>query len=133
MRNFTAVTGFARTLGMGAVMMILACDPLSPFQPEIGNAPDNFQFQATAMKGVTLTRDYAWQHSGSIANVNQSTTLSAGSATLTIMDASGKEVYRKNLTENGTFKTEPGASGRWTIRIEFVLASGTANFRVQRQ
>ena len=115
------------------MLLFVACDPLAPFEPEIGNNPDNFQFQATALKSVTLTRSYAWEHSGSIANVNQATTLSGGSAILIVLDASGKEVYRRNLTDNGTFKTEPGTSGRWTIRIELVIASGTVNFRVQRQ
>ena len=133
MKASAAASRLGRTLGMGALLLFLACDPLAPFEPEIANTPDGFQFQVTDMKAVTLRRDYAWQHSGPIANVNQATTLSAGSGILTVLDASGKEVYRRNLTDNGTFQTGPGASGTWTIRIEFVRASGTVNFRVQRQ
>ena len=119
--------------GAGAMLALLACDPLAPFQPEIGNTADSFQFQVTAIKDVTLTRDYPWDHTGSVANVNQSTTISSGSAILTVRDASSAQVYRRDLTENGTFQTAAGTPGKWTIRVEFTRASGTVNFRVQRQ
>jgi hypothetical protein len=114
---------------------MLGCgnDSLAPFEPEIGNVPDSFQFQVTELRGVTTTRDYAWQHSGTVANVNQATALSQGAALLVIRDAAGTEVYRRNLTENGTFQTAAGASGQWRIRVELVRASGAVNFSVQRQ
>ena len=122
-----------RTVGTAVVLALLGCDPLAPFQPEIGNTADSFQFQVTDIKNVTLTRDYEWQHSGSVANVNQSTTISAGSAILTVRDAAGTQVYRRDLTENGTYQTGSGSPGKWNIRVEFARATGTVNFRVQRQ
>ena len=121
------------TIGAFAVLALVACDPLAPFQPEIGNTVDSFQFQVTGMQNVTLTRDYPWDHTGSVANVNQATTISAGQAILTIRDASGSQVFRKDLTENGTFQTSAGTSGKWNIRVEFTRATGTVNFRVQRR
>lgn len=118
----------------GLLLLTLACgnDPLAPFEPEIGNAPDNFQFQVTALRDVTTTREYVWQHAGTVANVNQATALSQGSALLVVRDAGGAEVYRRDLTANGTFQTAVGTPGQWRIRVELVRASGAINFRVQR-
>lgn len=120
-------------VGAAVVLAVLGCDPLAPFQPEIGNTSDSFQFQVTDVRNVTLTRDYEWQHTGSVANVNQATTISAGSAILTVRDATGSQVFRRDLTENGTFQTGAGTPGKWNIRVEFTRATGTVNFRVQRR
>lgn len=122
-----------RTL-LAAVILLAGCDddPLSPFQPEIGNATDSFQFQVTALTDVTTTVEYDWQHTGTVANVNQSTALSAGTATLTIRDAAGVQVYQRDLTDNGTFQTNAGTAGRWRIRVALNGASGAVNFRVQK-
>lgn len=117
-----------------ALLLVAACeDSLAPFEPEIGNATDSFQFQVTALTDVSTTREYEWQHTGTIANVNQSTQLSGGTARLVIRDAAGTEVYRRSLTDNGTFQTSTGAAGRWRIRVELSQASGAVNFRVQRR
>jgi hypothetical protein len=102
------------------------------FQPQVSNQPDNFQFQSTGVTGVTQTLQYTWQNTGTTANVNQATTVAAGSATLTIRDASGTQVYTLNLADNGTFATNAGASGDWTIQIVLSSMSGTLNFRVQK-
>jgi hypothetical protein len=126
----------ARRLMASAVLFLIvaACgdDPLAPFAPEIGNAPDNFQFQATALRGVSTVAEYDWPCSGAAANVNQATALTGGSATLVIRDAAGAEVYRRALTANGTFQTASGAAGVWRIRVQLDRASGAVNFRVQR-
>lgn len=116
------------------MLFVAACgdDPLAPFQPEIGNQTDTFQFQVTALTGVTTTANYEWQNTGTTANVNQSTSLSAGTATLTIRDAAGAQVYSRDLTDDGTFQTTAGAAGRWTITVRLVDASGAVNFRVQK-
>ena len=120
---------------LGALLLATACDddPLAPFQPEIGNATDSFQFQVTALRDVTHVAEYDWQHGGTVANVNQATALSAGTARLVIRDAAGAEVYRRDLAANGTFQTSSGAAGRWRIRVELAGASGAVNFRVQRR
>lgn len=138
MRDITwhrAAGGPIRRLALGALLLTLGCDddPLAPFQPEIGNATDSFQFQVTALRDVTTIREYDWQHTGTMANVNQSTALGGGTARLVIRDAGGAEVYRRDLTANGTFQTSTGAAGRWRIRVELVNASGAVNFRVQRR
>lgn len=107
-------------------------DPVSPFEPEIGNVPDSFQFQVTGVEDLSATVAYEWQNTGTRANVNQATSLSSGAAELRITDAAGTEVYRRSLTDNGTFQTGQGVAGSWNIRVEFADATGTVNFRVQR-
>jgi hypothetical protein len=105
---------------------------LAPFQPQINNAPDNFQFQATNVKNTTVTLNYTWQNSGTSANVNQACAITAGTATLVILDANAVEVYNKDLTANGTFQTSTGATGNWNIRVILTNVGGTLNFRVQK-
>lgn len=124
-----------RWLGLGALLLTLGCndDSLTPFQPEIGNATDSFQLQVTALRDVTTAQEYAWEHTGTVANVNQATALTGGTARVVIRDAGGAQVYARDLTANGTFQTSVGAAGRWRIRVELVDASGAVNFRVQRR
>jgi hypothetical protein len=115
---------------------IAACSdstgPLAPYQPQINNAPDNFQFQATGVSNITWTYTYTWANSGTAANVNQSTTIAAGSAVVTILDANGAQVYTQSLSANGTFPTTAGPTGNWTIRVVFTNYNGTVNFRVEK-
>ena len=68
-------------------------DPLAPFQPEVTNATDNFQLQATGVSRVSATRTYSWSNTGTRATVNHSTTTSEGTARLVIRDAGGTSVY----------------------------------------
>lgn len=105
---------------------------LAPFQPQINNATDNFQFQATGVTNVTSTLTYTWQNTGTSASVNQSCAITAGSAELVILDKNGAQVYSNNLTANGTFTTSTGVTGNWTIRVTLTNCSGTLNFRAQK-
>jgi len=121
---------------LAALALAAACSnstgPLAPFQPQIGNAPDNFQFQATGVTNVTWTYSYSWSNSGDSATVNQATTLTAGSATLTISDNNGTQLYSQSLSANGTFGMSKGVHGSWTVKVVFTNYSGTVNFRVQK-
>jgi len=101
-------------------------------QPQISNQTDTFQWQATAMDNISQTLTYTWQNTGTSADVNQSPNLSAGSATLTIKDASGVEVYSSSLTQGGTFQSAAGAAGAWAIEVRLSGASGALNFRVEK-
>jgi hypothetical protein len=119
-----------------AIGLATACGnstgPLARYQPQINNATDNFQFQATGVTNVTWTYTYTWPNSGDSATVNQSTTVSGGSATLQILDHNGTQVYAQSLAANGTFGVTKGVAGNWTIRVVFTNYSGTVNFRVQK-
>ncbi len=124
-------------IALAVVGLLAGCSssstaPLAPFQPQINNAADNFQFQATGVQFVTTTVTYKWQNSGTGASVNQSTTISAGSATVTLYDSTNTMVYSRSLADNGTFAATPGATGSWTIKVVLVDYSGTINFRVQK-
>ena len=123
-------------LAILGVVVLFGCGggKLGPqFQPEISNIADNFQFQATAVTNVTQTLQYTWQNSGTIANVNQACIITAGTATLTIKDSSGTQVYSNNLSQNGTFVTNAGTTGNWTIIVSLSNLNGTLNFRAQKR
>lgn len=119
-----------------AIVLTSACGnstgPLAPYQPQINNAADDFQFQATDVAGISWTYSYAWANSGDSATVNQATTITGGSATLEILDHNGATVYSQSLAGNGTFGMTKGVAGSWTIRVVFTNYSGTVNFRVQK-
>lgn len=115
-----------------ALAMAACSNSLAPFEPEIANVTDSFQFQVTGTQNLTTTREYTWQNTGTTANVNQASAVTAGSATLTILDSQGAQVYSKNLADNGTFQTSTGVAGEWKIRIAFSDLHGTINFRVQK-
>ena len=127
---------FARSLMpmLVTIALIGACskDPLSPFQPEIGNVADNFQLQATNVTGVTATRIYSWSNSGTRATINHSTVTSAGSARFIVRDAAGTVVYDKALAPSLNESTIAGTAGVWTIQLQLTTYSGTLNVRSQK-
>lgn len=105
-------------------------NPIAPqFQPEVINNVDSFSFQVTGVQNASSTLNYSWQNSGTTATVNQSASISGGSATLVILDASGTQVYSRSLSLNGTFVSTAGTTGLWTIRVVFSGTDGTVNFR----
>ena len=107
--------------------------PLAPYEPQINNVTDNFQFQASGVSAVTWTYMYRWLNTGDSATVNQATTVNGGSALLTISDSTGTQLYSQSLSANGTFGMAKGIRGRWIIRVQFLNYDGTVNFRVQKQ
>ena len=107
--------------------------PLAPYEPQISNLADNFQFQATGVTNLTWTYDYRWANTGDSATVNQATTATGGSAVLTVRDGTGTQLYSQSLTANGTFGMTKGIQGNWYVRVQFTNYSGTVNFRVQKQ
>jgi len=99
-------------------------------QVQVNNVTDSFQWQASDMSGVSQTLTYTWTNTGTTANVDQSSSITAGSATLRVTDDQGQQVYSSSLSDDGTFQTSQGASGDWTVSVELSGASGTANFRL---
>jgi len=104
---------------------------MSPFNPEVTNNPDNFQFQITAAQNLDRAVDYTWENSSNQATVNQSCAITGGTAVVTLIDSMGTTLYTRNLTEDGTFESTAGVAGSWTIRLHFSNLDGTVNFRVQ--
>ncbi len=124
-RWWTAVVAFG-------VLSACAGDSLGPFQPEISNAADNFQLQATNVSNVTTTLTYPWVNSGTRATINHSTTTTAGSTLLVIKDAAGATVYSKALSPSLNEPTTAGQAGTWSVQLTLTNYSGTLNFRVQK-
>jgi hypothetical protein len=108
-------------------------NPIGPSnQPEITNNRDSFQFQASNLSRTTQTLSYTWENTGTSANVSQSGQISSGTATLTIRQPSGAEVYSRDLSMTGTFATSAGSPGNWRIEVRLDNVTGTLNFRVQK-
>jgi len=136
--NIASVGKALALLALSAIclMAIAACgggSALNPtFQPEVANNPDNFQFQSTGVQNVSQDLSYNWSNSGTHASINQATTVTGGTAQLTVRDAQGTAVYNSDLSANGTFPSNPaGQAGNWTIHLSLSNYSGTLNFRVQ--
>jgi hypothetical protein len=122
---------------LGLVLLVAGCASSSNVigpenELEVNNASNTFQWQVTALSNITQTLEYTWVTTGTIANVNQSSSLGSGSADLRIQDAGGVEVYSRSLANNGTFQTAAGAAGNWTVTVTLSKANGTLNFRLQK-
>lgn len=107
-------------------------DSLGPFQPQISNAADNFQLQATNVQNVTTTVTYPWANSGTRATINHSTTTTAGSTLLVIKDAANTTVYSRALSPSLNEPTVVGQPGTWSVQLTLTNYSGTLNFRAQK-
>ena len=119
-------------VGLAAALSLTACtNVIGPAnQLEVSNVPGTFEWQVTALDNVTQTLTYAWTNPGTTANVNQSSSLSGGTATVVVRDASNVQVYSRSLSENGTFTTLAGTTGTWTVVVTLDGAHGTLNFRL---
>ncbi len=117
-----------------ALLSALNCskNSLAPFQPEITNAADNFQLQATGVSNVSTTLTYTWSNSGTRATINHATTTTAGATLLVIKDAAATTVYSKALAASLSDTTATGTAGAWTIQLTLTAYSGTLNFRAQK-
>lgn len=123
-------------LGLVLAVALVGCnDTTAPgIQPEIANLADNFQFQTSSLRNASGSWSYTWQNTGTAATVNQSCSISNGTAMLVVKDAGGAQVYSRDLAENGTFVTSTGPTGAWTIEVVFERVTASAvNFRVQKQ
>lgn len=134
-----ALRSISRLHRMAAALLFLglaACDGANVIgpgnEPEVNNATDNFQWQVSNLDNVSQTLTYTWQNTGTLANVDHSASPSGGTAMLTIRDADGTQVYSRGLSETGSFQTDAGTTGGWTIEVDLSGVSGTFNFRVQK-
>lgn len=108
-------------------------DPLAGFEPQVNNATDSFQLQATDVTEVGTVLQYTWENTGSQASVDHSTTTAAGTAAVLIRDADGTTVYDQGLSASLNEDTASGTTGSWTIVVTLADYSGTLNFRVQKK
>ena len=123
-----------------ALLSLTACgsdDPTTPpnlgVEPEILNNTDVFQFQVSSVEGYTGTLNYNWDNTGELANVDQSSSIDPGQATLILLDAYGTEVYSRDLSEDGSSASTAGLAGIWSVRIALNGLTGTVNFRAEKR
>lgn len=114
--------------------ILIACGSTNVIGPdnslEVSNDTDRFEWQASLLNNVTQTLTYKWQNTGTSANIDQSSSITSGTATLTIWCVNGNEMYSGPLSQNGTYQTTTGQSGEWTIEVALIGVHGTLNFRV---
>lgn len=128
--------GFVVLFGSALLWLLSGCEddnPVGSIEPTIINNSELFSFRADNLESVDTVVQYGWSNAGNSANIDQSSSISSGSATLRITDADRMEVYARSLSENGSFTTPAGASGVWVVRLEFRNTSGAINFKVQRR
>ena len=116
-------------------LMLAACGDSTAApgrSPEIINATDNFQYQISDIQAYSGSQTYSWQNTGTTATINQSASITAGTATLVLRDANGVQVYSRSLADNGTFSSSAGAAGTWTIRVTYSSVDATVNFRADK-
>ena len=123
---------------VAALLILGACgsdptDPLADFEPQVNNATDSFELQATDVTEVGTVLQYAWENTGSMASVDHSTTTASGAAGLVIRDADGTIVYDQGLVPSLNEDTAPGSAGTWTISLALSDYTGTLNFRVEKK
>lgn len=108
--------------------------PIQPqYNPEIVNLTDSFQFQLTDVVDGDGSLNYSWTNTGTAATIDRSSSIDAGSVTVTLRDASNAQVYQGPLQGvSGSVSTPTGTAGTWTIVVDFANATGTINFRVQK-
>lgn len=126
--------GTRRLVAAGSIIVAACSDGAAApgREPEIVNATDNFQYQISDIQNFSGTYTYSWQNTGTAATVNQSASISSGTATLTLRDANGLLVYTRSLADNGTFSSTAGAAGTWTIRVAYSGVDATVNFRADK-
>ena len=120
-----------------ALVLLAACDTRvvtePQYQMQVINLRNDFTFQVAGLEEYSSDVVYSWQSDGTAASVMQSPSVLTGTAILFISDGAGVQVYQRSLGENGTFATTTGVPGTWTVRLQFLEASGTASFRVTKQ
>jgi hypothetical protein len=92
------------------------------FLPLVNNAKDDFTFQIEGLGNLSPNVRYTWKHTGNVAAVEQGCSIAPGKAKLIIHDGAGNEVYSRDLSERGTFYTNEGTAGKWTIQV--IIAEG---------
>jgi hypothetical protein len=105
------------------------------------NNADDFVFIAqTFGRAATTTLHYTWQHGGNVAQFTLGNTALgggtltpiSGTASMTIHDAAGTQVYAHGLNGDAADTTAAGMPGNWTIDLAFTNVNGDIVFEVKR-
>jgi len=137
-RQLSASSFRSRALPALFALLVMACgnsgNLIGPGnQLEVANNPDNFEFQVSTLDNVTQTLSYSWTITGPDATVDIAGAVTAGTATVTITDTQGVEVFSGSLDGSSNPSTSSGTAGSWTIAVTLDGVGGTVNFRVQKK
>ena len=129
-----------RAAALTVLALVAACssDSTAPpgIQPQVTNNTDAFSYQVSAIQNFSGTNSYSWQNTGTVAKITHASDAGAtGTATLTVQDAAGTQVYTGQLLSSSQPLTAPaGVAGAWTIKIVYSNYSNTqVNFGVLKQ
>lgn len=130
-----------RNASLALLFLAAACGdsstaPAPGIQPQIVNNADAFSYQISDLDHVDGTYEYTWQNTGTMAKVTHASDAgSSGTATVTIKDATGVQVYSGPFSTTGEVVSSPaGTAGAWTITVTYVGYSNTqVNFGVVMQ
>lgn len=102
-------------------------------QVAVCNQQGSFSYGTNAGM-ASKTDTYTWSNPGDQAEVHWAMNLGMGSATLTIQDAGGKQVFSKSFSgvgqESSTTTTQTGTPGDWTIQVRLSGTSGQVAFEI---
>jgi hypothetical protein len=134
-----ATAVFSRAAAIITLALVAACGdgPTAPgIQPQITNLTDAFAYQVSSIQNFSGTYNYTWQNTGTVAKITHASDAGAtGTATLTVKDAVGTQVYSGQLASSGQPLSAPaGVAGAWTVTLVYVNYSNTqVNFGVLKQ
>lgn len=135
----TPVSKWYRACALIALITAVGCsdNPTAPgIEPEIVNNTDAFSYQIRDIDNATGSWDYTWQNTGTLAKITHATNAGAtGTATLTVRDADGTQVYSGSLVSSGEPITSPaGTPGAWTITVAYTnYSNAQVNFGLSTQ
>lgn len=128
-----------RAAALIALVVVAGCGdgPTAPgIQPQITNLTDAFSYQVSSIQSFSGTYNYTWQNTGTAAKITHASDAgSTGTATLTVKDGAGTQVYSGQLVSSGQPLTAPvGVAGAWTITVVYGNYSNSqVNFGVVKQ
>lgn len=134
-----ATAVFSRTAAIIALTLVAGCGdgPTAPgIQPQITNNTDAFSYQVSSIQNFSGTYSYTWQNTGTVAKITHASDAGAtGTATLTVKDGAGTQVYSGQLASSGEPLTAPaGVAGAWSITVVYANYSNTqVNFAALKQ
>lgn len=139
MRSLTSLMMRGATLALlvfGAACGDNGTAPAPGIQPQIVNNTNAFSYQLTNLNNVTGTYEYTWQNTGTLAKVSHASNAGAtGTATVTLRDAAGTQVYTGPFATTGEVVSSPaGMAGAWTVIVTYAnYSNAQVNFGIVTQ
>jgi len=122
---------------LAALVVLLAsagaCDSTGPETLEnVRNQTDDFRFDLPRQGDFSGMFRYTWSNTGNAATIDLGPVPESGIGTLTIQDNANAIVFSGSILEAGTFTSEAGAAGDWTVNVILVRIVGELTFRVRK-